>query len=440
MKSQRTSLASQAVIVGGGLAGLTAAALLAKQGLKPVVLERSQQVGGRGASHEHHGFLLNQGAHALYKWGEAHRIFKRLGIRIKGNTPLPSVFLERQGSLHEISKLFRGKGLPVSLSWSDRWRLLRLFTYVLTRQHHDANAQTLEQWVERHLPQDAQALREIFFCFVRLTNYAWLPASQSAGAALRQMRLGLLGNVLYLDGGWRSIAEQLVEMIERHGGEVHTQAAVKQLHFKDGAVTGVSCGEGRFFSASNVILALPPKQAVSLLPEEVATELAPRIQGFVPVHAACLDVVLSSLPRSSPRSILGMDTPLYFAVHSDYADLRCGQSEPKGEVVQLVKYLPHNSQEDGRSHEDDLLALFSKAQPGWEDMCLYKRYLPKMVVSHAAVTPASLERGPIVLHEREGSKGVHLVGTWNAPHAMLLDGAVSSADFAVRSIAASISK
>eukprot|EP00882_Tetradesmus_deserticola_P030382 GHRQ01034105.1.p1 GENE.GHRQ01034105.1~~GHRQ01034105.1.p1 ORF type:complete len:206 (+),score=38.72 GHRQ01034105.1:308-925(+) len=49
------------VVVGAGLAGLNAAAVLRKRGLKPVILEAGDDVGGRTRTDKVDGFLLDRG-------------------------------------------------------------------------------------------------------------------------------------------------------------------------------------------------------------------------------------------------------------------------------------------------------------------------------------------------------------------------------------------
>ena len=52
---------TDAVIIGGGLAGLSAAKALAAAGLKPLLLEAQAEVGGRVATDSVDGFLLDRG-------------------------------------------------------------------------------------------------------------------------------------------------------------------------------------------------------------------------------------------------------------------------------------------------------------------------------------------------------------------------------------------
>ena len=59
------------VVVGAGLAGLTAAITAAEGGAQVTVLEAREHAGGRARTAVVGGFHLNQGAHALYRGGPA---------------------------------------------------------------------------------------------------------------------------------------------------------------------------------------------------------------------------------------------------------------------------------------------------------------------------------------------------------------------------------
>src|SRR4030095_1138183 len=81
---------TQAIVVGGGLAGLTAATLLARGGHAVTLLERSSALGGRAVTQEDHGFRLNLGPHARYRAGAGMRVLKRLCIEVQGGVPAAS--------------------------------------------------------------------------------------------------------------------------------------------------------------------------------------------------------------------------------------------------------------------------------------------------------------------------------------------------------------
>src|SRR5215471_15478729 len=70
-------------IIGGGISGLTAAALLSKEGKTVSVFEQSGRVGGRAQTQTIGGFHFNLGPHALYRGGHASRVLGELGISIQ---------------------------------------------------------------------------------------------------------------------------------------------------------------------------------------------------------------------------------------------------------------------------------------------------------------------------------------------------------------------
>ena len=72
-------------VIGGGLGGLAAAALVARSGRSVVVHERRGRLGGRATTDERNGYRFNQGPHALYLGGEAMGVLRELGIPTPGD-------------------------------------------------------------------------------------------------------------------------------------------------------------------------------------------------------------------------------------------------------------------------------------------------------------------------------------------------------------------
>ena len=70
------------VIIGGGLAGLTTAALLARSGKAVTLFEQSsKETGGRARTTAIDGFYFNQGPHALYLTDAGDSVLKEIGIK-----------------------------------------------------------------------------------------------------------------------------------------------------------------------------------------------------------------------------------------------------------------------------------------------------------------------------------------------------------------------
>ena len=75
------------VVVGAGLAGLTAGATAARAGASVIVLD-GRRLGGRAAVDQMgDGILFNRGAHALYNDGVGMRTLRDLGIDPTGGVP-----------------------------------------------------------------------------------------------------------------------------------------------------------------------------------------------------------------------------------------------------------------------------------------------------------------------------------------------------------------
>ena len=92
------------IIIGGGLAGLTTAALLARSGKAVTLFEHSsREIGGRARTTEVDGFYFNQGPHALYLTDAGDSIIKETGISYTGGIPAGKGYLISGGKKREIA-------------------------------------------------------------------------------------------------------------------------------------------------------------------------------------------------------------------------------------------------------------------------------------------------------------------------------------------------
>src|SRR6266481_4178819 len=78
------------VVIGGGLAGLTAATYLARAGRKVTLFEKARDLGGRAATTVKGDFSFNLGPHALYQGGAGIKILRELSIFFTGRPPAVS--------------------------------------------------------------------------------------------------------------------------------------------------------------------------------------------------------------------------------------------------------------------------------------------------------------------------------------------------------------
>ena len=72
-----------AIVVGGGMAGLTAAAYLRRAGARVLLLEKEDKVGGLVGSFERGGFTYDQGMRAVENSGIVYPMLRQLGIGLE---------------------------------------------------------------------------------------------------------------------------------------------------------------------------------------------------------------------------------------------------------------------------------------------------------------------------------------------------------------------
>jgi phytoene dehydrogenase-like protein len=406
-------------VVGGGLAGLTAAALLGRAGRRVVLYEKARALGGRAQTQAHGEFRFNIGPHALYCGGEARRTLAELGLTFSGGTPRPSGgFAVSGGRKHALPGGFVSLLTTSLLRLPAKLELARLMTSLAKINPSSADGLTLRQWVERNLRQPE--VRALVEALVRLSTYANAPELQSATVALTQLQTAIGKNVEYLDGGWQVMVDALRRSAEGAGVRIATGSRVTAVDH-NGAVRGVRCADGSFQAAGAVILAMAPGEAAALVPGSAS--LQAWTQAALPISAACLDLALSRLPQPQAIFALGIDTPLYFSVHSAVAKL----AAPGGAMIHVAKYLDPTVSNDPRRDEQQLEALLDLVQPGWRDAVVERRFLPSMTVYHALVTAQgggwAGRPGPAV----PGIDGLFVAGDWVGPRGLLADASVASA-------------
>jgi phytoene dehydrogenase-like protein len=407
-------------VVGGGLAGLAAAAHLARAGRPTVVFERAPQPGGRAVTHETEGFRMNLGPHALYRGCEAMDVLHGLGIEPLGKVPpATGAHAVARGEKHTLPAGLVSLVTTGLLPLPAKLEVARLLAGLARLDPSPLERTSLQEGLPtlvRH--SAAQAFVQ---ALVRLTSYADDPLHASAGAALAQLQRALAHGVLYLDGGWQQLVDGLRRAAETAGARVVSDARVAAVEH-DEAVEAVRLADGTRVPVSGVILAVPPAEAAGLLGGGARAEVQAWAAAALPVRAACLELGLASLPR--PRSLfaLGVDRPLYLSVHSATARLA-----PAGKaLVHVAKYLGPGTH-DAKADERELEGLLDLVQPGWRTAVVTRRYLPAMTVSHALVTAAggglAGRPGPALASLR----GCWVAGDWVGAQGMLADASLASA-------------
>jgi phytoene dehydrogenase-like protein len=409
------------VVVGGGLAGLAAAVILARAGRAVALVERRDGLGGRASTHHEQGFAMNAGAHALYERRAARRVLDGLGIHPRGGRPSPSGgFALAGGALHVLP------GGPVSLLSTslldvgaklETARVLAALPRLSASGHRGV---PFTRFLEERCVRPK--VRALLSMLARTATYCADLDALDAEIAIEQMVTAMTAGVTYVDGGWGTIVEALEHAARSSGVVTFAGVGATQIDHGDG-VRGVRLADGRSLAGRAVLLAGGPRVAASLAP---VPSLVRAADAAVPVRAACLDLAVRRLPHPARKLALGIDQPLYASVHSAWARLA-----PEGAaVVHIVAYL--HEHERGELRIGDLEALFEKLQPGAE--VVVRRVLPSMIVSNARVDAARgglAGRPDVAVPE---VRGLFVAGDWVGPEGMLADAAFASAERAANAI------
>jgi len=420
------------VVVGGGLAGLTAAAFLARAGKSVTLFEKSQRLGGRAETQMREGFYFNQGAHALYRLGAGAKILDELGITFTGGVPASNGWGVKRGKLHKLPADPLSLLTTRALGWLDKVELARLLATFHQIDPQPLQGVSVNQWLQRRVRRFE--VRPLLRTFVRLFTYGNDPDRQSAGAAIERMQLALAsgGNVWYIDGGWQTLVEGLFNVARGAGATIKTGARVAAVARDGAGVRGVRLADGTFWPAQAVIVTGSPAAAHALVERSQETVLQTWLNSARPVLVACLDVGLRYLPQPRLLFAVGIDQPVYFSVHSGVAQL----APADGAVIHTMKYLDSEQPAAGVGTERQLEALLDLVQPGWRDALVERRYLPQMTVANGVVTAAqggTLGRpGPAV----PGISNLYVAGDWVGPEEMLSDASFASAKEAARMVVA----
>ena len=261
------------VVVGAGLGGMTAAALLARDGHRVLVLERLPAPGGRYSSEDYKGFKVATGAWALGLHGPQGPVYKTLmdlGCKLDVRVPGPP---DRVTRIHGVDvPMPETGGLRavigrVARSKAEEERVMTATRRALTGEAPAPEDLTGQAWVASMT--DNPLIHGMFDFFIRAMsaiNYEDIPAGRMMNYLRTFGRLkGVTTTVRDGNGG---TTRALVEVMRRHGAELVTSADVRGITIRDGRATGVVFrdrrGTVREIEAGLVVSNVGPRATVEL--------------------------------------------------------------------------------------------------------------------------------------------------------------------------------
>lgn len=282
-------MAYDVVVVGGGIGGLTVAALLAQRGLSVCLLERESRVGGCVTSVDKFGYSFEQGYGLYASWepnGIHDRVFSELPVDPPEVQLLEPGYVVRLPDKSEVSLTSGAEAFEDNLSEvfpecadeaiSFYRKLVRLsaalhrvlqrtpdfLTASRSRQAYALlsegriGAQILssnKHTAHQHL--DGVSLRFRRFVDVQLQALAQGGTTEVsylyAALALTAPRGGLFG----IRGGGQTLADRLADSIKQSGGRIRLDTPVLRLSYDStGSAVGVDLLSGETVTASKAII------------------------------------------------------------------------------------------------------------------------------------------------------------------------------------------
>ncbi len=227
---------SDVIVVGGGVAGLTAAGMLARKGHSVTLLEARDRLGGRVFTTRARGWPcpIEFGAEFIHEGNEAFwRVLQQRRIRAE-RVPITH-WLFRNGRLQRIADVASEIGRVtkrIVKSRMQRW--------------------SFADFLRSKLAGLSREERELAAGFVE--GFEAAPTERMSAVALRGETLDTSAQ-FSIPKGYAGLIDSLVAHLQRARVKLQRRAVVRSIHWHPGGVT-VRAG-GRTFQARSVIITLP---------------------------------------------------------------------------------------------------------------------------------------------------------------------------------------
>lgn len=312
---------TDAIVIGAGYAGMSAAALLAYAGRKVIVLEASDTIGGRALSYrDEAGYVWEYGAHShrLSHKGIANDVFKRLGETIDFLPEAKDAKLIFKGRLWERPEGPAGFLKTPMLSFRARLALLSLLIKIKKTNPIKWYDKTLHDFYKASFRNPEV---EAFLPFLGMTIMCPSPDKVSAGEVIEFLQRFFKAKVGVGEprGGSAQIFSKLTKHIDRNG-EIHLNEKVEKIMTENAGVTGVQTDKATY-RAKNVIFAARLPLLLDLMDKrQLPKTILDYAKNIENSSSLTIDFITDRPITNIRSSILGVDIPIWARFQSNADD------------------------------------------------------------------------------------------------------------------------
>lgn len=246
------------ITVGAGIAGLQLSALLAHDGYRVLVCEKSNHIGGRAFILERDGFIIDNGVH-LIRFGPKSataRVFRHINKPLNFVDLGTSYFVDEDGTLKVFPTSPAGFLKTKILSGGEKLKALSLLFKLRRLKPEKWLNVSVKDWMDE-MNIKGGVRKYLYLVSASMLVCPFIERA-SAGELIRNVAKVLRAgkSVMYPREGWKYILNTLKNEIERNG-EISTGNKVEEIVIENGKVRGVKTSLG-FFESNNVICAIHP--------------------------------------------------------------------------------------------------------------------------------------------------------------------------------------
>lgn len=227
------------VVLGSGVGGSCAAALLAAGGMRPLLVEKQPHLGGRFSTVDHDGFRCAVGGLAVQCGGPIEEVCQEIGVE-SGVRPVERAAYWVAGEYFDISPgggSLRSTVRKLAVSEQEAGRVLEALSDAL-HWLEPSDALSFRQWLGQYTSNEKiHGIFQSTIASLLTVNASELPAREFFKflKAVAPLRFG------FIEGGSRRLWERMADFTRSRGGQVWTSCEVRDIAVEEGRVRGVLC-------------------------------------------------------------------------------------------------------------------------------------------------------------------------------------------------------